>query len=57
VAAMVSAIAALDAVAVGSGRSTWIAVTIGGLPIEVADKLVVALVAWALVRRRLRGSA
>ena len=57
VAAMVSAIAAVDAVAVGSGPSSWSAATIGGLPIEVADKLVVALVAWALVRRRLRGSA
>lgn len=57
VAAMVSAIAAVDAVAVGSGRSTWSAATIGGLPIEVADKLVVALVAWALVRTRLRSSA
>ena len=57
VAALVSAMTAIDAVAVGSGRSTWSAVTIGGLPIEVADKLVVALVAWALVRRRLRGSA
>jgi len=57
VAAMVSAVTAIDAVAVGSGRSSWSAATIGGLPIEVADKLVVALVAWALVRRRLRGSA
>lgn len=56
VAAMVSAIAAIDAVAVGSEPSTWTAMTIGGLPIEVADKLVAALVAWALVRRRLRGS-
>jgi uncharacterized membrane protein len=57
VAAMVSAVTAVDAVAVGSGRSPWSAVTIGGLPLEAADKLVVALVAWALVRRRLRGSA
>lgn len=57
VAAMVSAIAAIDAAAVGSGRSTWSAVTIGGLPIDLADKLVVALVAWALVRRRLRVNA
>lgn len=57
VAAMVSAVTAIDAVAVGSGRSSWSAATIGGLPLEVADKLVVALVAWALVRRRLRGSA
>ncbi len=57
VAAMASAIAAIDAAAVGSGRSPWSAATIGGLPIEVADKLVVALLAWALVRRRLRGSA
>jgi uncharacterized membrane protein len=56
VAALVSAIAGIDAVPVGSGRSSWSAATIGGLPIEVADKLVVALVAWALVRRRLRGS-
>lgn len=57
VAAMVSAVTAIDAVAVGSGRSSWSAATISGLPIEVADKLVVALVAWALVRRRLRGGA
>ena len=57
VAAMVSAIAAIDAAAVGSGRSTWSAVTIGGLPIDLADKLVVALVAWVLVRRRLRVNA
>lgn len=57
VAAMVSAIAGIDAVPVGSGRNTWSAVTIGGLPMEIADKLVVALVAWGLVRRRLRGSA
>ena len=32
-------------------------ITIGGLPIGLADKLVVALIAWALVRRRLRGGA
>ena len=57
VAAMVSAVTAIDAVAVGSGPSSWSAATISGLPIELADKLVVALVAWALVRRRLRGSA
>ena len=57
VAAMVSAIAAIDAAAVDSGRSPWSAVTIGGLPIDLADKLVVALVAWALVRRRLHGNA
>jgi|GEM_PF-813698 len=57
VAAMVSAVASIDAAAVDSGRNIWSAVTIGGLPIEVADKLVVALVAWGLVRRRLRGSA
>jgi uncharacterized membrane protein len=57
VAALVSAIAAIDVAAVGSGRSSWSAMTIGGLPIEIADKVVVALVAWALVRRRLRGRA
>ena len=57
VAAMASAIAAIDSVPVGSGRNIWNAVTIGGLPMEIADKLIVALVAWALVRQRLRGSA
>jgi energy-coupling factor transport system substrate-specific component len=54
---MVLARTAIDAVPIASGQSIWSAVTIGGLLIEFADKLVVALVAWALVRRRLRGSA
>lgn len=55
--ATVPVVTAIDAVPIGSGHSIWSAVMIGGLPIEVADKLVVALVAWALVRRRLRGRA
>lgn len=53
----VPATTAIDAVPIASGQSIWSAVTIGGLLIELADKLVVALIAWALVRRRLHGSA
>jgi len=62
VAAMVSAPVtvlartAIDAVPIASGQSIWSAVIIGGLLIDVADKLVAALIAWALVRRRLRGT-
>lgn len=46
-----------NAVPIAAGQSIWSAVTMGGLLIEFADKLVVALIAWALVRRRLRGGA
>jgi energy-coupling factor transport system substrate-specific component len=53
----VPAMTAIDAVPIGSGQNIWSAAIIGGLPIDVADKLVVALVAWALVRMRLRSGA
>ncbi len=43
-----------NAVPIAAGQSLWSAVIMRGLPIEFADKLVVALIAWALVRRRLR---
>ena len=42
------------AVPIAAGQSIWSAVIVSGLLIEFADKLVVALIAWALVRRRLR---
>lgn len=47
---------AIDAVPIASGQSIWSAVTVDGLLIDLADKLVAALIAWALVRRRLRGT-
>lgn len=53
----VPAMTAIDAVPIASGQDTWKAVIVGGLPIEVVDKLVVALIAWAPVRRRSRGNA
>ena len=46
-----------NAVPIAAGQSLWSVVTMRGLPIEFADKLVVALIAWALVRRRLRNGA
>ena len=46
----------IDAVPIASGQSIWSAVTVDGLLIDLADKLVAALIAWALVRRRLRGT-
>lgn len=51
------AVTAVNAVPIASGQSIWSAVTICGLLIDVADKLVVALIAWALVRMRLRSGA
>ena len=50
----VPASTAIDAVPIASGQNIWKDVMIGGLLMGVADKLVVALIAWALVRMRLR---
>ena len=46
-----------NAVPIAAGQSIWSAVIMSGLLIEFADKLVLALIAWALVRRRLRNGA
>lgn len=46
-----------NAVPIAAGQSIRSAVTMSGLLFEFADKLVVALIAWALVRRRLRNGA
>lgn len=47
----VPATTAINALLIASGQNIWKAVAAGGLLVDIGDKLAVAVVAWAIVRR------